>query len=324
MKKLILFLALAVSLLAQKQVVKNSDGTVTLDGATISTIATIPMAANAGPLTVTNKYSSSTNGDDATLTPSAVGTAGQTISVKLINNDATNATKWTINNGGTDYEIYVPASSFIWWTLVSNATDWIPTTTEPADGTAAATSLVHMRNPTSGVDFTEPLSTSVSTALTATPVTVAQGGTGVATLTGIVKGSGTSNFSAAARSDYVTVSLFGGATFAAPDTDTTETDIVAADCYGLTLYYSPTTSGTITLPAGAAGMSILIMSANTSACEIIIDCDAGDDFVLAGTDQADGVSIKISAAAKGDYIGLTFDGTSWVTWGSRGTWIAGS
>ena len=279
MKKLILFLALAVSLIAQKQVVKNSDGTVTLDGATISTIAPITMAADAGTLAVTNKYSSSTNGDNATLTPSAVGTAGQTISVKLINSDATNATTWTINNGGTDYTAQVPASNFVWWTLVSNGTDWIPTAGDPADGTAAATSLVHMRNPTSGVDFTEPLATVFG-------LDVAE-----------MLGSHTTGNTAAGAITWTSAVYM---VFVNSDAAAREYELPAAAGY-----------------AGKA--LIVYCADGSAANEIFIDPNASEVLVNQGTALAGGNKLEITNAANGNYVCLFCDGVRWITLGFSGT-----
>lgn len=156
-------------------------GVTTFSGSFIRPPATITLVGNAGALVVTNAYSFVVVTANSTITPSAVGVSGQTLSVRVTNGGAGVFTL-TIDNGGTDYVTNIPVG-YRWITYISNGTDWIPTTGDPAAGTASAAGLLYQSNPTTRVDETVTVGAAVSAALTAVPATVAQGGTGVATLT---------------------------------------------------------------------------------------------------------------------------------------------
>jgi len=147
-------------------------------------------------------------------------------------------------------------------------------------------------------------------------VAVGQGGTGATTLTGILKGNGTSAFTAAARSDYDAAQIVG--TFASPTT-TNPYSLAAADAYGTILHYGAT--GEIDLPAGAAGMNVVIY--NTGAFTITIDPNGTEIIVRDGTAQSGGVSITLSSGA-GNYVAMYFDGSRWITLGYKGTLAQGS
>lgn len=186
----ILLLVLTTSILgfAQKQVVKNADGTVTLVGSIISTPASITLTANAGSIIVTNRFSAVTVTANSIITPSLTdggaynaGANGQAISVKVTNGQAGVLTL-QVNNSGTDYTVNIPAGKSPWITYVSNGTDWIPTMADPAAGTVASTSLIYGSVAATRVDETYIAADLVSAALTATPATVAQGGTNSATV----------------------------------------------------------------------------------------------------------------------------------------------
>ncbi len=94
--------------------------------------------------------------------------------------------------------------------------------------------------------------------------------------------------------------------------------LAAADAYGTALFYEPAAAGEIDLPAGVAGMNILIR--NNSANTIDIDPNGSEAIERDGTLQGGGVSIRLSAGA-GNYVGLLHDGVRWTTWGYRGTVI---
>lgn len=97
--------------------------------------------------------------------------------------------------------------------------------------------------------------------------------------------------------------------------------LAAADAYGTAIFYEPAAAGEIDLPAGVAGMNVLIR--NNSANTIDIDPNGSEAIERDGTLQTGGVTLQLSAGA-GNFVGLLFDGVRWTTWGYRGTISAGS
>jgi hypothetical protein len=114
------------------------------------------------------------------------------------------------------------------------------------------------------INGTTGISTPAITGLT-TPLTVAQGGTGAATLTGVIKGAGTGAFAAAtAGTDYVAP---GTATsFTATQTFTGSTTAIAAvfqDAAEVTTIAATAATGTITYDVTT--QSVLYYTSNASA-----------------------------------------------------------
>ena len=114
------------------------------------------------------------------------------------------------------------------------------------------------------INGTTGISTPAITGLT-TPLTVAQGGTGAATLTGVIKGAGTGAFAAAtAGTDYVAP---GTATsFTATQTFTGSTTALAAvfqDAAEVTTIAATAATGTITYDVTT--QSVLYYTTNASA-----------------------------------------------------------
>src|SRR4030042_361049 len=107
-------------------------------------------------------------------------------------------------------------------------------------------------------------------------------------------------------------------THTTPETTTPYT-LTAANAYGRIIFYGAT--GTINLPAGVTGMSIVIY--NTGAFTITIDPDGTEVVVRDGTVQTGGVSFTLSSGA-GNYVTLVNDGTRWITLGYKGTLAVGS
>ncbi len=97
--------------------------------------------------------------------------------------------------------------------------------------------------------------------------------------------------------------------------------LTAANSYGTAIFYEPAAAGEIDLPAGVAGMNILIR--NNSANTIDIDPNGSEAIERDGTLQTGGVTLQLSAGA-GNFVGLLHDGVRWTTWGYRGTLSAGS
>lgn len=101
---------------------------------------------------ITKPWSSKSISGNVTWTPSAAGSAN-TVHVLVITNSDTAAHTVTIDNTGTDYVLTV-APGTAYRTLVSNATDWVPTSIDPAAGTVATGSVIYGRNATTGADET--------------------------------------------------------------------------------------------------------------------------------------------------------------------------
>lgn len=134
----------------------DDSGVLTLSGSMTRSPASITLTANAGTLDVTKGYSTVTITANSTLTPSAAGSNGQTVSVKVTNGGASSFTV-TIDNAGTDYVTTVPVG-FLWITYISNGTDWIPSVGTPSSASPARASLAYLSDPTTRVDFTSTLS----------------------------------------------------------------------------------------------------------------------------------------------------------------------
>jgi len=97
--------------------------------------------------------------------------------------------------------------------------------------------------------------------------------------------------------------------------------LTAANSYGTVIFLEPADAGEIDLPAGVAGMNIIVR--NNSAFTIDIDPNASEAIERDGTLQTGGVTLQLSAGA-GNFVSLLFDGVRWVTFGYRGTISAGS
>jgi hypothetical protein len=136
-------------------------------------------------------------------------------------------------------------------------------------------------------------------------------------VSGVVKGAGNgSGYSAAARSDINTIQSTG--TYAAPTTSFPYSP-AASLFYGGIFHLGAT--GTMNLPAGAAGMNFMVV--NTGAFTLTLDPNASEAIRRAGTLQTGGVSITLSSGA-GNYVALYWDGSVWATAGSVGTVAQGS
>lgn len=137
----------------------------------------------------------------------------------------------------------------------------------------------------------------------------------VLAINGIVK-SNTSTIAAATRADYAAAQIIG------TNTTPTTTDpytLDAANAYGTIIRYNAT--GTINLPAGVAGMNLIIY--NHGANVITIDPNGTEIVVRDGTVQAAGVSFTLSSGA-GNFVAIFYDGTAWVTLGFKGSLGAGT
>lgn len=145
-------------------------GVLTAPSSFVRTPATITLTTNAGTLDITKGYSNVTITANSTLTPSAAGANGQTCAVYATNSNGSNSYTLTIDNAGTDYARTIPAGSSVWITYVSNGTDWVPTSTDPASGSAASTSRVQLQNPTTGAYFYDTAANLVTAGLSTTVV----------------------------------------------------------------------------------------------------------------------------------------------------------
>lgn len=176
-------------------------GVNTFAGSFIFTPATITIAANAGTWDITKGFSVATNGANTTLNMSAGGTDGQQIYLNAVNSDGANARTWTINNpSGADPTFTAAAGSTTAIKLQSNGTSWsiiggAPTINDLSTVAAAAGDFIALWDISAGSTIKAAVSTIVSAALTGTPATVPQGGTGLATLTSgaLLVGAGTGN-----------------------------------------------------------------------------------------------------------------------------------
>lgn len=83
-----------------------------------------------------------------------------------------------------------------------------------------------------------------------------------------------------------------------------------------------TSTGTVTLPAAAAGLSTCVYS--TTAAAVHVDVQAGDVIVLNGAALSAGDKIT-SASGAGDFVCLVASGdTNWYTLGRSGVWTDGN
>jgi hypothetical protein len=136
-------------------------------------------------------------------------------------------------------------------------------------------------------------------------------GVGIVNVFGFLRSGGVTFGDVSQRALGPATGIIG--TFAAPQTDNPYT-LTGSNAYGFTLFYGAT--GTITLPAGVAGMNGVIY--NTGSFTITIDPDGTEIVVRDGTAQAGGVSFTLSSGA-GNYVYVVFDGTRWVTLAYKGT-----
>ena len=138
----------------------------------------------------------------------------------------------------------------------------------------------------------------------ATPVTVANGGTGVATLTGIVKGNGTSAFTAATAANIV--SLF---------TTCSGTQYLGADGACHNANSGTVTSVALTVPSGFSVTGSPLTTSGTLAITGTLNVAAGGTGVgtLTGPIKGNGTS-AFTAAAAADIVGLfsTCSGTQYL------------
>ena len=154
-----------------------------------------------------------------------------------------------------------------------------------------------------------------------TDLTVADGGTGVSTLTGIVKGNGTSAFSAAtAGTDYVTPTgseTLTNKTLTNPSVNNYTEGVVAIG--------TVTTTNTISLTSGTVQTATL--TASTACTFTMPTATAGKSFILllkqaaaTGNGTATFTGVKFSGgtaptitatAGKMDILTFTADGTNW-------------
>lgn len=167
--------------------------------------------------------------------------------------------------------------------------------------------------------FTLPNATSTILTTNAA-VTVAQGGTGVATLTGIVKGSGTSAFSAAASADVISLwsgtcssatYLRGDGSCNAPSGSGTVTSVGLTMPGVFSVGSSPVTgSGTIAVTAnGTSGGVPYFNAASTMASSAAL---ASGQVVLGG--GAGSAPATLAAGTSGQI--LTSNGSSAASWES--------
>lgn len=120
------------------------------------------------------------------------------------------------------------------------------------------------------------------------------------------------------QDDVVLTGISVTGTFASPTT-TNPLSLATYESYNRILYYGAT--GEIDLPAGVAGMNLIIY--NTGAFTITIDPNGSEIIVRDGTAQSGGVSITLSSGA-GNYVAMAFDGSRWTTLGYKGTLAQGS
>jgi len=172
----------------------------------------------------------------------------------------------------------------------------------------------------SATDYTITFPASTGTVLTtATAVTVAQGGTGATTLTGIVKGNGTSAFTAAtAGTDYVsptgaetlTNKTIEAGTFTNGYTEETVTantstaytiDLANGTVQILTL----TGNCTYTFPANTAGKSFLLVQKQDATGSRTVTWDSDVKWPASTAPTITGT------ASKADVFAFTCDGTYW-------------
>ncbi len=189
-----------VSFYGQLAAANTWTGVNTFSGSFIFTPTNIPIVANVGIINVANSFSVATNNANTSLAVSTGGITGQQVYINAINSDAAASHTWTIDNpSGTDPTFTVAASSTLAIKLQSNGTNWsiiggAPTINDLPSTTVATGDLLGVWDISAGTTAKDTVANAVSAALTGTPATVAQGGTGRATLTtgNLLVGAGTS------------------------------------------------------------------------------------------------------------------------------------
>jgi hypothetical protein len=193
-----------------------------------------------------------------------------------------------------------------------------PTLVTPALGTPDSGNLANCTFPTLNQN-----TTGTAAGLSAT-LAVASGGSGATTLTGVLKGNGTSAFTAAtAGTDYLAPAAIG-VTVQAWDAD--------LDTWATKTAPSGTvvgTSDTQTLTAKTlTGLRETRTTPSISSGTLTLDCSAGNVFAVslnANITTLTFTNVPSSGTAFGLTLALTADGTArTITWGSAVKWPAGT
>lgn len=193
MKKIYIVVLLFVAISAQGQIIRPdvlADSTKGVSKLSVTgTAGRIPVFASPSSLTNTTIYSDGTNYGIGTTTPTVtLDVVGSVSATGTVTASGGNSSQWNTAYGWGDHAgIYAPLSHSQSWNTITDQ----PATYTPTTDYAGNTSLVTLGTVTTGT-------------WSATTVDVAHGGTGTTTITGIVKGNGTSAFTAAtAGTDYV-------------------------------------------------------------------------------------------------------------------------
>lgn len=193
MKKIYIVVFLFVAISAQGQIIRPkilADSTKGVSKLSVTgTAGRIPVFASPSSLTNTTIYSDGTNYGIGTTTPTVtLDVVGSVSATGTVTASGGNSSQWNTAFGwGNHAGIYAPLSHSQSWNTITDQ----PATYTPTANYAGNTSLTTLGTVTTGT-------------WSATTVNVAHGGTGATTLTGMVKGNGTSAFTAAtAGTDYV-------------------------------------------------------------------------------------------------------------------------